>query len=355
MSTQLPIPGFVDLQVNGYLGVDFSSPDLTIDSFSMACRALLHKGTAAFLPTLITSPVDVYARNLPLIASALALPEFRGRLLGIHLEGPFISPQQGAVGAHNPAWVQPPDLDLLLHLDAWADHSIRMVTLAAELEGAERLAAWAAGQGKLVSIGHTLGSPDDLERLSQAGAHSLTHLGNGLPKLLPKFANPLWAGLADDRYTAMLIGDGHHIPDGILRAMIRLKGLERTVIVSDAAPISGMPPGEYLTLGNPVILEESGRLYNPFTDGLVGSSATLLQCMNHLASLGFLSQKELLQVGFYNPLRLIGVQPEEIYASGSSLYYDDQQRTFSAQGSILNESPQGQAKLLIPRFKKPDS
>jgi N-acetylglucosamine-6-phosphate deacetylase len=353
MSTQLPIPGFVDLQVNGYLGVDFSSPDLTEESFIMACRALLHQGTAAFLPTLITSPVDIYARNLPLIASALALPEFRGRLLGIHLEGPFISPEPGAVGAHNPAWTQPPDLDLLQHLDAWAGGSVRLVTLAAELEGAEELASWASGQGKLVSIGHTLASPADLERLFQAGARALTHLGNGLPKLLPKFANPLWAGLADDRYSAMLIGDGHHLPDGILRSMIRLKGIASTLIVSDAAPISGMPPGGYVTLGNPVILEESGRLYNPSTGGLVGSSATLLQCMNHLASLGFLSLEELLQVGFYNPLRLIGINPEKIFASGKSLVFDDQQHLFAVQGSNLDESSQDQPKLLIPRFKKP--
>lgn len=351
MNIQLPIPGFVDMQVNGYLGVDFSSPDLTLDTFSMACRALLVQGTAAFLPTLITSPVDLYARNLPLIASALALPEFHGRLLGIHLEGPFISSQPGAVGAHNPAWTQAPDLDLLQHLDAWANGSVRMLTLAAEPEGAEALAAWAARQGKLVSIGHTLAGPADLDRLYGAGARSLTHLGNGLPRLLPKFANPLWAGLADDRYTATLIADGHHIPDGILRAMIRSKGVERTVIVSDAAPISGMPPGSYVTLGNKVILEESGRLYNPATGGLVGSSYSLLKCMNHLAALGFLTFEELLQVGFYNPLRLLSLQPGEINASGRALVFDDQQRVFSVQGSAFSEPSQGQAKRLIPRFK----
>ena len=108
-----------------------------------------------------------------------------------------------------------------------------------------------------------------------------------------------------------------------------------------------------MTLGNPVILEKSGRLYNPSTGGLVGSSATLLQCMNHLASLGLLTLEELLQVGFYNPLRLLSIKPEEIIAAGRALVFDDQQHTFSVQGSILNETSQGQAKLLIPRYKKP--
>jgi N-acetylglucosamine-6-phosphate deacetylase len=326
--TALDIPGFVDLQVNGFVGVDFSSPDLTAESFAHACRELLSRGTAAFLPTLITSPLEVYARNLPILAHRISLPEFQGRLPGIHLEGPFLSPQPGAVGAHNPAWVRPPDLDLLQQLHGWSGGSIRLVTLAAELPGAETLARWAAGQGLVVSIGHTLAGPEDLERMSQAGARALTHLGNGLPHLLPKFANPLMAGLADDRYTAMLIGDGHHLPAGVLRVMLRAKGMERALIVSDAAPVAGLPPGRYVTLGNEVILEESGRLHNPAKGVLVGSSATLLQCMNYLASLGFLSLEELLTLGFYNPLRLLGLSPAQLPPSKTRLYFDEELRQF---------------------------
>lgn len=325
----LDIPGFVDLQVNGFVGVDFSSPDLTEESFVHACRALLQRGTAAFLPTIITSPLEVYARNLPILARGIALPEFQGRLPGLHLEGPFISPQPGAVGAHNPAWVRPPDLDLLQQLYRWSEGSLRLVTLAAELDGTEALARWAAGQGLVVSIGHTLASADDLERLSQAGARALTHLGNGLPHVLPKFANPLMAGLADDRFTAMLIGDGHHLPAEVLRVMLRAKGLSRTLVVSDAAPVAGLPPGRYFTLGNEAILEESGRLHNPSKGVLVGSSATLLQCMNYLASLGFLSHEELLALGFYNPLRLLGLDPAQLPPSKDRLCFDEDLRQFN--------------------------
>jgi N-acetylglucosamine-6-phosphate deacetylase len=104
--------------------------------------------------------------------------------------------------------------------------------------------------------------------------------------------------------------------------MIKAKGVERTVIVSDAAPISGMHPGKYSTLGNEVILEPSGRLYNPVKGNLVGSSATLLQCMSHLASLGFLSLEELLKVGLYNPLHLLGLDPGMILPSGNRLLFD---------------------------------
>jgi len=308
----LPIPGFIDLQVNGYLGVDFSSPDLTEDSFAHACECLFQAGTAAFLPTVITSPLEVYERNLPILASVMARDEFRCRLPGIHLEGPFISPEPGAVGAHHPEWVREPDVYTFKQINSWANQTIRLLTLAADRQGADELAGYAAEQGIVVSSGHTLATPTDLERLAQAGATALTHLGNGLPHLLHKFNNPLWAGLADDRYTAMLIGDGHHIPNGVLKAMIRAKGISRTIIVSDAAPVAGLPPGRYTTLGNEVVLEESGLLHNPQKGFLVGSSATMMACMNHIASLNLFSLDELLDLGFYNPLRLIGVPTSSI-------------------------------------------
>jgi N-acetylglucosamine-6-phosphate deacetylase len=131
------------------------------------------------------------------------------------------------------------------------------------------------------------------------------------------------AGLADDRYIAMLIGDGHHLPAGVLRVMLRAKGMEHALIVSDAAPVAGLPPGRYVTLGNEAILEDSGRLHNPTKGVLVGSSATLLQCMNHLASLGFLSLDELLALGFYNPLRLLGLDPTQLPPSEGNLSFDE--------------------------------
>jgi N-acetylglucosamine-6-phosphate deacetylase len=324
----LLIPGFIDLQVNGYLGIDFSSPDLTEDSFAHACECLFQAGTAAFLPTVITSPLEVYERNLPILASVMARDEFRSRLPGIHLEGPFISPEPGAVGAHHPEWVREPDVNTLKQINSWAKHNIRLLTLAAERQGADELTRYAAGQGIVVSSGHSLATPADLERLAQAGANALTHLGNGLPHLLHKFNNPLWAGLADDRYTAMLIGDGHHIPNRVLKTMVRAKETSRAIIVSDAAPVAGLPPGRYTTLGNEVVLEESGRLHNPQKGFLVGSSATMLVCMNQLASEKLFSLEELLDLGFYNPLHLIGV-PSSSIPPGKPLQYNSSTHRFS--------------------------
>lgn len=304
--------GYVDLQVNGFLGVDFSDPSLTADDFVRVCRALLEQGTAAFLPTMITSSLETYAHNLPLMASVMArdefaCDEFAGRLLGFHLEGPFISRVPGAVGAHNPAHVREPDVEVLAQLLDWADGRVRLLTLAAELPGAASLARFAVERGVTVSIGHSLFTTDDLDRLADAGATALTHLGNGLPNLLPRHDNPLWAGLSHDAYTAMMIADGHHLPEPVLRVALRAKGVDKFVVVSDASPVAGLPPGRYHFLDNDAILEPSGLFYNPEKQCLVGSSATMGQCMAHLAGLDALTDDESAKVGRRNPLKLIGL------------------------------------------------
>lgn len=308
----LDVPGFVDLQVNGYLGVDFSSATLDAEDLRRAWRELIARGTVAFLPTMVTSRAEVYARNLPLMARVMAEPEFAGHVLGIHLEGPFISAEPGAVGAHDPTFVRRPDLGFLGRLLEWGQGCVRMLTLAAELPGAEELARAAVDSAVAVSIGHSLFTHADLDRLYAAGARSLTHLGNGLPNLLPRHPNPIWDGLADERYTVLVIADGHHLPESVLSVVARARRAKRLAIVSDAAPVAGLPPGRYDVLGNSAVLEPSGRLYNPEKNCLVGSSATMLACMNNMASLDIYSLDDLLVLGYYTPLELIGVPPSAV-------------------------------------------
>ena len=331
----MKIPGLVDLQVNGYKGVDFSSGDLTQEDFVQACQGLFEAGTTAFLPTVITSPDDVYKHNLPIIAKVMQSEEFHGRLLGIHLEGPFISPEEGARGAHNPDWIRKPDMGwdpapqepYLKQLIEWADGKVVLITIAAEVRGAETLARYAVEQGIAVSLGHQMASEEDLKRLVRAGAVSLTHLGNGVPAMLPRHENPIWAGLAEDELVAMIIADGHHLPASVIKTIIRTKGPDRCIVVSDAALLAGLGPGRYETLGRNVVLEESGRLYDPATGYLVGSSATMLQGMNYLASLNLLRQDELVAMGFYNPLKLIGLGVDDV-TPGRDIWFDQKRQIF---------------------------
>jgi len=321
------IPGFIDLQVNGYQGVDFSSPELTTEDFTRTCRQLLDHGTAAFLPTIITSSLETYERNLPLMAQVMATDEFKNRLLGFHIEGPFISSQPGAVGAHNPQWVQKPSLSVLDQLQDWANGRIKFLTIAAEIKGAVELATHAANMGITVSLGHQIPTEEDLQSLAQAGAKALTHLGNGMPNRVNRHHNQIQMGMAQDELTAMIITDGHHLPDYLIKNIIRTKGIGRVIVTSDASPLAGMKPGHYETLGNKVVLEESGLLHNPEKQCMVGSSATMLECMNHLASVNILSLEELLQLGFYGPLSLLGIDPQSI-TSPHSLAYDHKTMKF---------------------------
>ncbi|MCH9021806.1 MAG: hypothetical protein IID32_03475 [Planctomycetes bacterium] len=323
----MKMPPLVDLQVNGFEGVDFSSPKLSEEDFVRSCRAIGKTGTGAFLATMITSPLDVYRRNLPLMAQVMEREDFQGRLLGFHLEGPFLNPQDGAIGAHNPDWVCVCDRSYLKQLNEWAEGKIRLITIAADVEGAEELCGYAVEHGITVSLGHHLAGTEELDRLVRAGATALTHLGNALPKEISRHENPLLAGLAHDSLCAMFISDGHHVPPAFFKTIIRTKGVARCIVVSDVAPIGGFAPGRYQTLGNEVVLDESGRLYNPKTGYMVGSSRTLLECMNVLAALDLAPPEALVAMASVNPLKLIGIDRQQVQAE-SVITFDATSKTF---------------------------
>jgi N-acetylglucosamine-6-phosphate deacetylase len=321
--------GFVDLQVNGYKGVNFSTDESGEDEFAEAFRGILSTGTAAFLATVVTSPSPVYQRNLPMLARLMEQEEFKGRALGMHIEGPFISPEPGAVGNHRADSVKKPDPDFLDQLWKWSEGKIRLLTLAAERNGAEEVCRRAVELGITVSLGHQLALDREIQQLANAGATVLTHLGNGIPGMLPRLENPIWSGLAEERLTAMIIADGHHLPPSVLKSIIRAKGTEKIVVTSDAAFLAGMPAGTYRDTGHDVVLEPGGRIWNPKVGCLAGSSAMMIDCMNHLASLGFLELEDLLLVGIKNPLGLIGLPLDSVQLEPKFEY--DERRGFVPQ------------------------
>ncbi len=308
------LTGFIDLQVNGFLGTDFSAPGLTVDAVARVTGALRKRGTAAYCPTVITSDLAIYRENLPVLARAMEDPQMADSLLGIHLEGPFISPLDGARGAHPKSATRLPDIDFYDRLREWANDRIALVTLAPELPGSEHLIHHIRRTGAQVSLGHHLASYPEIRTACDAGAEASTHFGNGIPNMLPRHPNPLWDQLAEDRLKLMLITDSHHVPETLIRSVVQARGAAKTLVVSDSAPIAGMPSGKYTTLGQDVILEPSGRLWNPVGNHLVGSSATILECMNVLAGIGILDEMELRTIGFDNPLRLIGKDPDAFEA-----------------------------------------
>lgn len=302
--------GFIDVQFNGWMGTDFSAPGLTVERMRAITRDLVARGTLAYCPTVVTGDPAVYQTNFGVIADAMQDPECGPHILGIHLEGPFISPEPGAVGAHPKAFVQAPDVQVFRQFQEWARGAIRILTLAPERPGAEALIRYAAQSGVLVSIGHHLASDAEMARAVRDGARLCTHVGNGIPNLIHRHDNPLWWQLADDSVSGLFITDGHHLPDDLIAVAFRAKTPDRFIVISDASCLAGMPPGRYTIFnGLSVVVDETGKIYSEQSQSLAGSHATMLDCMNHLASLGRLTEKELWQVGFDNPLRLLGIDP----------------------------------------------
>ncbi len=302
-------PGWVDLQVNGYAGVDFASPALTPEQVLQAARGLRQRGTFAFCPTLVSAAPSTYRHVLPLLANLIDSGEAPG-LLGIHLEGPFISPLDGARGAHPPQHVRPPSLQAFDELFELARGKIRLLTLAPELPGALELVRHASGLGVRVGLGHTLAGSREVWSAAEAGASLATHLGNGLPAHIARHANPLWPLLACPALTAMLITDGHHLPPDFVRVVLAVKGPGRVIVTSDASPAAGLPPGDYEFFGTPARLETDGRLHSPQTGTLAGSSATLGECLAWLEKQNLLDGPGLRQVGRDNALAALGLNPD---------------------------------------------
>lgn len=294
----------IDLQLNGYLSIEFGV-EKDEEKIRQVCRKYLAEGAPKFLATVITSSKEQFESSLPILANIIEEEEFANRILGIHMEGPFISSEPGAVGAHTPEWTRLPDIDECKYFQELARGHIRLMTIAAELPKSDELCSYLRSTGVAVSLGHQNAKYEDLCRLYDAGAQAITHLGNGMPNMVPRHDNVLLNGLIHPELTAMLISDGHHLPLHLLEGIIKIKGVDKTIIVSDASPIAGMPPGNYNVLGNNTVLEENGYLHNPDKKCMVGSSATLKVCYDVCKDKLNLSESDLKKLFLENPLKLL--------------------------------------------------
>jgi N-acetylglucosamine-6-phosphate deacetylase len=307
--------GFVDIQNNGWKSTDFTAAGLTVERVKEITRDLVARGTIAYCPTVITGKPEVYQQNLAVIAKAMKDPELGGHILGIHMEGPFISPKPGAIGAHPKECVLDPDPAAFDRFQQWAEGNIRIITVAPEQPGCEPLVRHLTAKGVIVSMGHHLASDEDMARAVNAGARLCTHVGNGIPNEINRHNNPLWWQLSCDEVYGMFITDGHHLPADLIKVALRAKTTERFIVTSDASPLAGMPPGKYTIFGGlPVAIDESGLIYSEQSKSLAGSHSTIIECMNHLASLNLLSEADLWKVGFENQLKLLNIPAARIDA-----------------------------------------
>jgi N-acetylglucosamine-6-phosphate deacetylase len=266
----LELPGLFDLQVNGFAGVDFNAPDLAADRVAEALDRMRATGVTRCLPTLITSSCAEFAASARVIAR---MPD--AAIAGIHMEGPYLSPDDGPRGAHLREHVIAASVDDFKRRQDAAGGRIALVTLAPEVPGVLPLIEHLVASGVRVAIGHTDATPRQLELARAAGASLATHLGNGCAQMLPRHPNVIWELLAADALFASFIVDGHHLPPSTVKAMMRAKGESRTILVTDATAAAGCAPGTYTMGGVRCELAEDGRVASPGSAYLAGSSLTL--------------------------------------------------------------------------------
>jgi N-acetylglucosamine-6-phosphate deacetylase len=307
----LPIvaPGFVDLQINGFGGIEFNDRELTIEKVRKVAYSQDKFGVTAFLATCTTDGHDILKNALATIAKAIReLPDVAARIPGIHLEGPFICPDDGPRGAHPKQHVRPPNWDEFQRLQAAAEGKIKLTTVSAEYEGSPDFIRRATDSGVLVAIGHTKATSDQIKAAVDAGARMSTHLGNGAHPTIKRHPNYIWDQLAEDRLTASLIVDGHHLPPAVVKSMVRAKTPERIVLVSDITSMGGMPAGRYKTgLGELEVLPSGKLVPAGQPEILAGASLPIHVCVANIMRFGEVNLATAIDMASVWPAKLIGL------------------------------------------------
>jgi N-acetylglucosamine-6-phosphate deacetylase len=306
----LPVlaPGLFDIQVNGAVGVELSSAGLTEEGVVAVLDKMLRDGVFRCCPTLTTNAPETMINAAARIASALEKrPDLRPTVWGIHLEGPFISTAEGAVGAHPKRFCVPYSRELFDRIQDACGGLVKLVTLSPEYEGAGEFVRFLRSRGVVVAVGHTNATCAQIDEAVSAGATLSTHLSNATRHLLPKWENYFFGQLADDRLTASLIVDGFHISPQLVRAIVRTKGLDRVVLISDQSPLSGFAPGRYKTELCELEIQPNGKVTLAGDPNLLAcASFPVSHCVANVASIENLTLADVYPSATTVPARLLG-------------------------------------------------
>ncbi len=279
-STHIVTPGLIDLQLNGFVGVDFNRPDdLGEGDIAKAVAAQRALGITHFLPTVTTNSFEHIDRAMAKLAQAMSDPSIGSSMPAIHLEGPYFSPEDGPRGAHPLQHVRAPNWDEFQRWQETAGGAIRLVTLSVHYPESPEFIRRLVASGVAASIGHTHATTDQIKAAIDAGATLSTHLGNGSHDQIKRHPNYIWDQLAADDLVATLIVDGHHLPPAVVKSMVRAKTPERVILISDSVSVAGLPPGRYNTIGVEVELTQDGAVRLAGTPYLSGAALELPQAI----------------------------------------------------------------------------
>src|SRR5580704_1525890 len=296
-------PGWIDIQVNGFAGVDYNQPDAPHGEIAHSIHALFATGVTRFYPTVITgAPADMESALRNLAHAKDSLPE-GGAIEGFHVEGPHIGIDDGPRGAHPKRWVRNPDFDEFRRWQDATANRIRIVTLSPEWPEAIRYIERVVAEGVVASIGHTSATAGQIAAAVSAGASLSTHLGNGAHAVMRRHPNYIWDQLAEDRLMADFIVDGIHLGANFLKAALRAKGIERSVLVTDAAAPAGAAPGRYYLGEQAVDLTPDHRVVLAGQDKLAGSALRMDRGVENLMRMAGLSLADAVRMATVNAAR----------------------------------------------------
>lgn len=283
-------PGLFDIQVNGANGIWFSDEQLTVDQVCEVLITFRSHGVARLFPTLITNSAEALEHGFRMLSAARDQYAWvRQMVPGYHLEGPYISPEDGPRGAHPLQHVRGCNWEEFSRWQAAAGNLIRLVTLAPEAEGAVDFVQRFTKTGGVIAIGHTAADTSQIMAAVDAGAKLSTHFGNGAHGTLRRHPNYLWDQLAEPRLIPSLITDGHHIPASVAKSVLLAKGAEHVIVTCDSSGLAGCPPGEYAAAGGRCEVLDDGRIVVAGQrQFLAGSGAFTEECvagMRHLTGI----------------------------------------------------------------------
>ncbi|EAZ81564.1 N-acetylglucosamine-6-phosphate deacetylase [Algoriphagus machipongonensis] len=306
-SKSLIAPGFVDLQVNGFQGIDFNDSNLEESEIQNVTQTLLENGVTTYFPTVITNSDESIRRSLKTISKACSSNKLvQNTIQGIHLEGPFLSKEEGPRGAHPLEYIQAPNWEKFCAWQEETEGRIELITVSPEWTESNGFIEKCVESGVKVAIGHTAANTSQIEAAVKAGATLSTHLGNAAHLMLPRHPNYLWDQLASEKLWMSIIADGFHLPEAVIKVFMKVKP-EYTFLISDSTQFAGLPPGKYQSpIGGEVVLNKYGRLFmEKKPELLAGSASSLLQCVNFLVKHQLATLPEAIEMASIRPLQYI--------------------------------------------------
>ena len=310
-------PGLIDNQINGYANVDFSGSNLSAGDVIGATKAILRDGVTSFLPTLITNSGENLIKSFSILNEALNKDELlRESIPGFHLEGPYISNEEGFRGCHPVQYIRKPSWDEFSGYQKASGGRIIQLTIAPELEGAMEFIRLCTLNGIVVAIGHTNASSEQIRQAVENGVRLSTHLGNGCANLIHRHNNPIWPQLANDRLIPSIIADGHHLLPDEIKVFYKVKGPDNLILTSDVIHLAGMAPGKYSFLESEVILTAEGMLLNAEQNCLAGASFPLKRGVENMMKLTGCSLSKAINMASRNVARIYDLDDRGILVQG---------------------------------------